>query len=169
MDKLIKAIQWLLQTGAETTGSLLEEITTVYAWDPRQYNESNLPAIYVEPKNISVEQFVSYDRNVYQFEIGVLYPEKAFYWEDGISGKWVTIKVKEKIQNIVRSTNDDGVVVDDCIYGIIRDNPCVVGNNNEIANDINISNVEFGATTNRWSFITYEARITVNAKGSVNN
>lgn len=169
MDKIIKALQDIIIEKVNTTDSTISEIKTVYAWDPRQYNESNLPAIYIEPKGIWVEQFVSYDRVVYNIEIWVLFPEKYLYWENGIDWKKVTIKVKEKIQNIVRSTGDDWIVKDDCIYWIIRDNPCAVENNNEIANDINITNVEFTPSNARGSFITYEARVTINAKWSINN
>lgn len=69
MDKIIKAIQTIILAKVNIADSTLSDIKTVYAGDPRQYNESNLPAIYVEPKNMSVEQLVSYDRVVYQFEI----------------------------------------------------------------------------------------------------
>lgn len=140
MDKFIDWIVEKILDKVNDPASQMNIIKMVYWWKPDKVPETLLPCIWVEPIWTDPEHQVSYDQATISIQVGIRIDTKMFYWQDGIvTDNNIEILLKKELISLIQWTDDSCKILDDSLYWIVRDIPCI----KNCINDINLWSVNY--------------------------
>lgn len=158
MDKFIDWIVAKILEKVQSKNSQMNQIKMVYRWKPDKVPETLLPCIWVEPVGTDPQHQVSYDQTTMTLQVWIRIDTKRFYWKDCANTvDNIEILLKKELVKLIQGTDDNCKVLDDSLYWIIRDTPCI----HNCINDINLWGVNYWLAQDISNNVYFQWSITI--------
>ena len=160
MDKIILAIQQLLETAVAVTSSPIENIKRVFYGDPKTIASDDLPALAIQPIGTEyIQRGSRYDEKNHTVEVRLVYNAKDFFKTNPTEVNKV-YAVQKSIQQIEESNSQE--TLSNTVCGVIQKNSTLPLNGANTATLAKVQTVDYTFSNSR-GFPTYEVIVTVNA------
>ena len=168
MDRIIRAIQELLQTATQDRTSPLYKIGKVIYGDPVKIPESSLPVLTISPVQSDYQARGNMlDQKTHRLEIRLIYNARSFYEKDTTTGQIDKVHaVEDAVKKMERS--DSGLkTATTSVAGVIESNPGLPltenGQSVNTASLAKVTGISYPGLKNERGFHTYESVLVMEA------
>lgn len=104
---------------------------------------------------------MQYNRDTYTVQVGIIVSDRDQYGISDGQNDYKIVKTKQRIIDMTQGLDTSNKLDETSLYGIIAKNHCAIYDNKTVADNIRITNIEYGEVA--LPFTSYRSLITIEA------